>query len=66
MWLIRRFEERATELFKEGVITGTAHSCVGQEAIAVGVSAVMKPGTTSSVITEATDISSLAAPMSDA
>ena len=44
MWLIRRFEERATELFKEGVITGTAHSCVGQEAIAVGVSAVMKPG----------------------
>ena len=38
MWLIRRFEERATELFKEGAITGTAHSCVGQEASAVGVS----------------------------
>jgi 2-oxoisovalerate dehydrogenase E1 component len=44
MWRIRRFEERAQELFKEGVITGTAHSCVGQEAIAVGVSAVMRPG----------------------
>lgn len=44
MWLIRRFEERATDLFKDGTITGTAHSCVGQEAIAVGVSAVMKPG----------------------
>ena len=44
MWLIRRFEERTTELFKEGVVTGTAHSCVGQEAIAVGVSAVMRPG----------------------
>ena len=44
MWLIRRFEERTTELFKEGVVTGTAHSCVGQEAIAVGVSSVMRPG----------------------
>ena len=44
MWLIRRFEERTTELFKEGVVSGTAHSCVGQEAIAVGVSSVMRPG----------------------
>ena len=44
MWLIRRFEERTTDLFKEGTVTGTAHSCVGQEAIAVGVSAVMRPG----------------------
>ena len=44
MWLIRRFEERTTELFAEGVVTGTAHSCVGQEAIAVGVSSVMRPG----------------------
>ena len=44
MWLIRRFEERTTELFAEGTVTGTAHSCVGQEAIAVGVSSVMRPG----------------------
>lgn len=36
MALIRRFEDRAAELFQQGVIFGTAHSCVGQEAIAVG------------------------------
>ena len=42
MTLIRRFEDRATELFREGVIFGTAHSCVGQEAIAVGAAGVMR------------------------
>ena len=46
MHLIRRFEERAAELFHEGVIVGTAHSCVGQEAIAVGTAGVMRPGDT--------------------
>lgn len=40
--LIRYFEERARELFVEGHIVGTAHSCVGQEAIAVGAAAVMR------------------------
>ncbi len=44
MLLIRVFEERAAELFKEGVIQGTAHSCVGQEAIAVGAAGVMLEG----------------------
>ena len=43
MALIRRFEDRATELFQQGVIVGTAHSCVGQEAIAVGAASVMRP-----------------------
>ena len=43
MALIRQFEERAAELFREGVIVGTAHSCVGQEAIAVGAAGVMRP-----------------------
>jgi 2-oxoisovalerate dehydrogenase E1 component len=42
MALIRRFEDRAAELFKEGVIFGTAHSCIGQEAIAVGAAGVMR------------------------
>jgi len=42
MALIRRFEDRAAELFQEGVIFGTAHSCVGQEAIAVGAAGVMR------------------------
>ena len=41
MALIRRFDDRAAELFREGVIFGTAHSCVGQEAIAVGAAGVM-------------------------
>src|SRR5262249_26644666 len=42
MALIRRFEERAAELFQQGVIFGTAHSCVGQEAIAVGAASAMR------------------------
>ena len=42
MALIRLFEDRAAELFREGVIFGTAHSCVGQEAIAVGAAGVMR------------------------
>ncbi len=44
MSLIRVFEERAQELFEQGVIIGTAHSCVGQEAIAVGAAGVMRKG----------------------
>jgi 2-oxoisovalerate dehydrogenase E1 component len=42
MQLIRTFEERAADLFQQGVIVGTAHSCVGQEAIAVGAAGVMR------------------------
>jgi TPP-dependent pyruvate/acetoin dehydrogenase alpha subunit len=33
---IRRFEERALELWKAGEIVGSMHLCCGQEAIAVG------------------------------
>lgn len=33
---IRSFEERATRMFKEGLVKGTAHSYVGEEAIAAG------------------------------
>lgn len=36
LWRVRRFDERVIELFNQGVVKGTAHSCVGQEAIAVG------------------------------
>ncbi len=36
MLRIRQFEIRAKELFLKGVIKGTAHSSVGQEAIAAG------------------------------
>jgi 2-oxoisovalerate dehydrogenase E1 component len=40
---IRRFDERVIELFNKGVVKGTAHSCVGQEAIAVGACAALEP-----------------------
>lgn len=37
MFLIRRFEETALELFKRGLVNGTVHTCIGQEPCAVGV-----------------------------
>jgi 2-oxoisovalerate dehydrogenase E1 component len=39
---IRRFDERVIELFNKGIVKGTAHSCVGQEAIAVGACAALE------------------------
>ena len=39
MLRIRRFEERVTELFKAGMVKGTAHSYIGEEAIAAGACA---------------------------
>jgi 2-oxoisovalerate dehydrogenase E1 component len=36
MLLIRAFETRTTELFQSGLVKGTAHSSVGQEAVAAG------------------------------
>jgi TPP-dependent pyruvate/acetoin dehydrogenase alpha subunit len=37
MYLIRRFEETLLELFALGRLVGTTHTCIGQEADAVGV-----------------------------
>ncbi len=37
MLLIREFEEVLTSLFHEGLLFGTTHCCIGQEAVAVGV-----------------------------
>ncbi|WP_291296270.1 dehydrogenase E1 component subunit alpha/beta [Elioraea sp.] len=34
MLRVRRFDERVIALFRDGIVKGTAHSCVGQEAIA--------------------------------
>ena len=39
---IRRFEERVVELFKAGLVKGTAHSYAGEEAIAVGACAHLR------------------------
>ena len=44
MLRIRAFEDKTAELFKEGVVKGTAHSYKGQEAIASGVCAALKDG----------------------
>lgn len=42
MLRIRRFEERVSELFAEGVLPGFVHLYVGQEAVAVGVCAALR------------------------
>lgn len=42
MLLIRIFEEQAIDLFAKGLITGTTHPYIGQEAISVGVCAALK------------------------
>ena len=44
MLLIRRFEERAGQLYGMGLIGGFCHLYIGQEAIAVGVEAARRPG----------------------
>ena len=41
---IRAFEEKTAELFKEGLVKGTAHSYIGEEAIASGVCAALNKG----------------------
>ena len=41
---IRLFEEAVERLFREGLIMGTAHTCIGQEACAVGIAASLRPG----------------------
>ena len=44
MLLIRRFEERAGQLYGMGLIGGFCHLYIGQEAIAVGVQSIQKDG----------------------
>ncbi len=44
MLLIRRFEERAGQLYGMGLIGGFCHLYIGQEAVVVGVQGALKPG----------------------
>jgi pyruvate dehydrogenase E1 component alpha subunit len=44
MQLIRRFEERAGQLYGLGLIGGFCHLYIGQEAVAVGLQSAMEPG----------------------
>jgi 2-oxoisovalerate dehydrogenase E1 component len=39
---IRRFDEKTAELFQAGYVKGTAHSYVGQEAVAAGACAALR------------------------
>lgn len=40
---IRVFEDRTKQLFADGVVHGTTHTAQGQEAVAVGVAAALRP-----------------------
>jgi len=44
MLLIRRFEERAGQLYGMGLIGGFCHLYIGQEAVAVGVQSIKQDG----------------------
>ncbi len=44
MYLIRRFEEACAENYSKGNIRGFLHLYIGQEAVAVGVMSVLRPG----------------------
>ncbi len=44
MLLIRRFEERAGQLYGLGLIGGFCHLYIGQEAVAVGLQSAINPG----------------------
>jgi pyruvate dehydrogenase E1 component alpha subunit len=43
MVMIRTFEERAVELFAQGLITGSTHLCIAQEATSLGACAALRP-----------------------
>lgn len=42
MFLIREFEESLPRLYREGIISGTGHLCLGQEAGTVAISAALE------------------------
>lgn len=42
MWVIRYFDEKVDQFFAKGMIHGTTHLCVGQEATAAGAIAVLR------------------------
>jgi pyruvate dehydrogenase E1 component alpha subunit len=44
MALIRCFEERVVELFGKGLISGSTHPCIAQEAISVGAGQILAKG----------------------
>ncbi|MDJ1407704.1 MAG: pyruvate dehydrogenase (acetyl-transferring) E1 component subunit alpha [Candidatus Midichloria sp.] len=53
MLLLRRFEEKAGQLYGMGLIGGFCHLYIGQEAVAIGIQATLKDG--DSVVTSYRD-----------
>jgi TPP-dependent pyruvate/acetoin dehydrogenase alpha subunit len=43
MFEIRRTEDRIKELFAEGLVAGSTHTCQGQEAVSIGVAVATRP-----------------------
>ena len=43
MMLIRRIEERSSELYQEGLIGGFLHLYIGQEAVSTGLISARRP-----------------------
>jgi acetoin:2,6-dichlorophenolindophenol oxidoreductase subunit alpha len=58
---IRESEQRAFDLFLQNLVKGTSHLSLGQEAVAAGFAAAMKPGTSRSAPIAATPTRSRAA-----
>ena len=52
MLLIRRFEEKAGQLYGMGHIGGFCHLYIGQEAVVVGIESIKKPVTKILPLTE--------------
>lgn len=44
MLLIRHFERALLDLFARGALSGTTHTCLGQEYVPVAVDALLRPG----------------------
>jgi len=44
MWTIRAFEEKVSELFGKGEVHGLLHLSIGQEGVAAGTCAALRPG----------------------
>ena len=43
-FLIRAFEQRLLQLFSEGRLFGTVHTCIGQEFTGIAVAEHLQPG----------------------
>src|SRR5437868_13971497 len=42
MFLIRIFEEQVIQMVKSRLLWGTAHACIGEEAVAVGICSALR------------------------